>query len=131
MTILRKIEPEIDGVVKDGQVIRVPMTMMDATQKSVAASMPVVDAAGYSLRSGILTDDQRDTAIERQKSYDSRISNSWKQPVATERDPSGMEGAAPQASYSRDELQSLRAVLQEKYDRRVSNAWKEGNDVQK
>jgi hypothetical protein len=79
---ITKIPPEADGVLKDGQMLRVPHTMMDASQVVIADAMkggtPVLDHNQHRPHHATVTDEQRNAAIERQKAYDKRVSNAWK-----------------------------------------------------
>jgi hypothetical protein len=120
---MRKIEPEADGILKDGQMLRVPHTMMDALSRDVArhpSGQPFV-ADHHRPRSGTLTDDQRNAAIERQKAYDNRVSNAWK----------GADAGAP-ALLTPDrttptnaaDLDALQAANERRHAAKISEAWR-------
>lgn len=78
MTTLKKIEPEADGILKDGQMIQFRPMQMDAA--AIKGGEAVFDHhRPHALR---MTDDQRKAAIERQAAYDKRISDAWRNPPA-------------------------------------------------
>jgi hypothetical protein len=123
-TNLKRITPEADGVLKDGQILRVPHMMMDGEESPAGGTLPIMDAAGYPARSLVPTDEQRDATLERQRAYDARVSNAWKRASETADGAPIHAPAACESTLSLNQLQSLQSELQAKYDRRISNAWK-------
>lgn len=137
-TNLKKIEPEADGIVKDGQTIRFRMTMMDqANQQELAdkfAPKPLV-ADHHRPRHATVTDDQRNAAIERQKAYDKRVSDAWRglptdlgNTSLRTADPMMVNSAGSAANVvgaaSVAELDALQAANERRYAAKISEAWK-------
>lgn len=125
---MRKIEPEADGVVKDGQVISFRMTMMDA-----AAQREIADKFGaHKPHHVAMTSDQRNAAIERQTAYDKRISDAWKSPSPLFADPAPVtDGKAHDDRRSIDGqvkdaggLDALQAANERRYAAKISEMWK-------
>lgn len=153
-TNLKKIEPEADGVVKDGQTIRFRMTMMDqANQKELAdkfAPKPFV-ADHHMPRSAVLTDEQKKAAQDRIAADKKRLSDAWRNPEpafvgtnfphggpgrVTPTGSSGISiktaepgvvrshGSHGSANISTGELDALQQENQRKYNERLEAAYK-------
>lgn len=131
-TNLRKIEPEADGILKDGQTIRVSMTIMDAAvQQELADKFSPFVADHHRPNSAILTDEQKKAAHERQVASDKRLSEAWRNPahliVAQDLSVTPPEVLKPIAFGSGESvaaLDALQADNQAKYNARIENAWR-------
>lgn len=154
MTILKKIAPEADGVLKDGQFIRVRLNMMDAEQAAIADAVkpaPFV-ADHHRPNSAVLTDAERQAAHDRQKAADKALSDAWKNPepiYAGANFPQGGSGhVTPQTSRQSmslgipevgnapgsavhavgavgvAELDAIQVANQQSYNAKIENAWR-------
>jgi hypothetical protein len=134
---MHKIEPEADGVLKDGQMLRVQHMMMDASKVAVADTLTqkAFDAANHMPRSGTLTEDQRNAAIERQKAYDKRVSDAWKNPPMADLslqtgDQNPSLGHAPSSAahvvgaVTVSDLDAIQAANERRYAAKISEAWR-------
>lgn len=147
--VLKKIEPEADGVVKDGQTIRFRMTMMDAAvQQELAgkfAPKPFV-ADNHMPRSAVLTDEQKKAAQDRIAADKKRLSDAWRNPepafvganfphggpgnVTPQRSGTSIKTDepgvihAPGSPTNAAELNALQAANQAKYNQRLEAAYK-------
>jgi hypothetical protein len=72
-------KPKQGEMVRDGQVIRVPIMLMDATQRQIADRKP--SAYGHRPGSMPLTDAERVAKADRQGAYDKKITQRWRQPA--------------------------------------------------
>jgi hypothetical protein len=152
MTTLRKIEPEADNIVKDGQAIRVRMTMVDAAVQQELADKfspkPFV-ADHHRPHYGFVTDEQKKAAHDRHAARDKKLSDAWKTPepiyaganfpqgghghVVPERAGVTMctghpdVGNAPGSAANvvgAAELDALQQANQRRYNARIEAAWK-------
>lgn len=118
MTNLRKIEPEADGVLKDGQMLRVRVNLMDELQLSVMANS----------HSAVLTDAQKVAADERHALADKRLSEAWRNPPSSPHlgHQQPVASAAPAKAEVVDvgQLDALQQTLQARYNARIEAAWK-------
>jgi hypothetical protein len=130
---MRKIEPEADGVLKDGQLVSFRMTMMDGMPAPITDGAAVFDH--HKPHSAVLTNDQRNAAIERQAAYDKRISDAWRDPPVAyipqdlSRTPPEVtkpvafgEGKPLKADHIG--LDQLQAANERRYAARISEAWR-------
>jgi hypothetical protein len=148
ITNLKKIAPEADGVLKDGQVLRVPHTMMDASQIAVADSAPPSVADHHRPHSAILSDADKKAADDRYNAAQKKLSDAWKNPepiYAGAHAPQGghghvlpisgnntslrtndpmSPGHAPGAPTNAAELDALQQSNQAKYNSKIESAWK-------
>lgn len=132
----RKWKDEHGNILRDGEVLRVPMMFSDskskptdaeviAAAKAVRDGAPVIDAAHQRPRSAVFTDEQKRAAAERQTAYDKRLSGAWKADnaaVASHLTPE--QEAAAKAQAEKDAAERA-ASPNAGYDRRVSNAWRD------
>ncbi len=70
---MRPLNEDEDRVARDGEVMRVPIILMDSTQQAVANDAPAADP--YEL-------------------YDRRVSTAWRRPPAPARQPAVPSAAA-------------------------------------
>lgn len=141
----RKWKDEKGNVLRDGEIMIVPMMMTDGQSKPTdaevvaAANAVKYDAASIDTRPrAVFTDAQKQAAAERQAAYDKRLSDAWKQePPAVVTDASkltatmnalgalGTENAFKAATAAGDPptLDQARS----RYHQRLENGWKEGN----
>lgn len=104
-----KTTDDDEKVVKDRGVVRVPLFLMDATQKAVAAAQAIVSshAPGFA----VLTDAQSQA---RQRIYDAadrKLQDAWKAPA------SSINAKPPSPAISLD-------AARESYERRLRDAWR-------
>ncbi len=133
-TNLKKIEPEADGIVKDGQSISVSMMMMDEQQKAVATSLtdkPIV-SDHHGPHSASLSDAQRAAAIECQIAADKRLSDAWRNPPSMFV-PQDLSRTPPEVTkpvafgegrFTADKLEALQQSNQKRYNKRIEDAWR-------
>jgi hypothetical protein len=131
MTTLKKIEPEADGILKDGQMIQFRPMQMDADS---LAGEPVV-SDHHRPRALPMTDVQRKAAMERQAAYDKRISDAWRNPPA-QHVPQDLSKTPPEvtkpvafgepnrAASDSVALDAIQATNQQRYNARLENAWR-------
>jgi hypothetical protein len=150
-TNLKKIEPEADGVVKDGQSISVRMQFMDGSmEKAIAdalAPKPFI-ADHHRPNSAILTDAEKKAADDRYNAAQKKLSDAWKNPepiYAGAHAPQGghghvlpisgnntslrtndpmSPGHAPGAPTNAAELDAIQQANQAKYNSKIESAWK-------
>ena len=94
-----------DEIVRDGQVVRVPLTIMDAAA-SIARAGLVRNSPGYA----VLSDAERQQRIERQQARNAQLANGWRSPAP---EPKTTSQATDATLSPRD-----------RYIARVANAWK-------
>lgn len=107
----QKIEEDEDKILKDGQVLRVPLTFMDSEQRRVAAQNsaaldPLQDHRPHFAR---LSNEDAKRREEMQAKADAALSARWRSPTQD------AKAAAPppaKASYA-------------SYDQRLSNRWRD------
>lgn len=128
----RRWKDEKGNVLRDGEIMIVPMMMMDGkprpTDAEVIAAANAVkyDAASIDTRPrATFTDAQKQAAAERQAAYDRRISDAWQTSsnlYASELTPEQVAAAKAQSEKSAAERA---ASPNAGYDQRISNAWKD------
>ena len=121
-------DDNIDSILKDGEVLRVPLRLMDSYQRSVYEHFHdagrltcVTDAAGGTIglhRPGFRVADGvvRDTS--HYDAYERDLTTAWKQDVA---DPPNRQGR--DSMPVRDEREQAYAD----YETRIQNAWRTGS----
>ena len=95
-----------DEIVRDGQVVRVPLTIMDGAANIARAGL-VRHSPGYA----VLSDAERLQRIERQQTKDAQLTDSWRSPL-----PGRTTASTPTADSNRSP--------RDRYISRVANAWK-------
>lgn len=138
-TNLRKIEPEKDGVLKDGQSIRVRMTVMDAEVAAALADKFVGDHSSNRPHAAMLSDAQKAAAIERHTAADKKLSEAWRNPtplyIPTIDQVNGeaileVHRRVPSSDMTADALDALQADNQRRYNARIENAWRNPRSVE-
>lgn len=141
----RRWKDEHGNILRDGEVLRVPMMLSDSraitTDAEVIAAANAVkyDAASIDSRPrAVFTDAQKQAAAERQAAYDKRLSDAWKQePPAVVADASKLtatmnvlgsmatENAFKAATAAGDPPTLDQA--RKRYEQRLERSWQEGN----
>jgi hypothetical protein len=111
-----------DGILKDGEMMRTPLVMMDALQRRIAGAAPTFDVALCQPGPRFSTDAHERNAIERnrQKLYgeaERRLCDAWRSPAAIVAD---QQRAAEAPLVVGD----ARANAYAAYEKRISEAWK-------
>ncbi|MGE3991151.1 hypothetical protein [Pseudorhodoplanes sp.] len=120
MTTLKKIEPEADGVLKDGQTIHFRPMMMDTNGTAVSVHQ----------HSAVLTDEQRKAAEARIKAHDAKLSNAWRNPPA-QHIPQDLSKTPPEVvkpvafgDGKPVNLDQMQATNERRYAARISEMWR-------
>lgn len=71
-------EDEKKRIAKDGEIVRVPLLMMDAQQRAVANQRTVKDVRHHRPHEAVLTDAERVKRMTRVAMDKQRLSNRWK-----------------------------------------------------
>lgn len=93
-------------MLKDGEVLRVSMMLMDGVPRAVTGRSTPVSMVGHRPGSLPLTDAQRSERVERQRAYNDEVSQRWR-------------SHAPQAP-GKPRPDTARA----RYQDRLTNAWR-------
>jgi hypothetical protein len=122
-TNLKKIAPEADGILKDGQTLRFRQMMMDRHQ-------PEVVTTDNRPRFAVMDEAQKVAAHERQVASDKRLSEAWRNPphqiVAQDLSVTPPEVLKPIAFGSGESVAALDAIQadhQRRYNERLERAW--------
>jgi hypothetical protein len=99
-----------DKVVKDGYSLRVPVYLMDATQKAIAGGDDKSVILDHHRPGFRLSDADQQRRRELYDRRDAELSDAWKAPLS---DPAAVKEAAP-----------IKVVDYASYDRRISEAWR-------
>jgi hypothetical protein len=137
------IDKDDDPQLRDGEVLRVPMTFMDSKPKEQPAISNYQVAAdahfaktGMPSRSGSYSPDQQAARDARQTAYDAKLSAAWKTAGAkdgVEDDPDWKSLKPAQKAEIKGALAEQQAELErnepsaspsKRYDERIANAWK-------
>jgi hypothetical protein len=123
-----------DPVLRDGEVLRVPMMMTDSKPKEQPAISNYQVAAdahfaktGMQSRSGSYSADVQKAREDRQSAYDKRLADAWRTNSnvgANELTPDEQAAAEEQG---RKDAAARAASPNAGYDRRVSTAYKDGD----
>ena len=121
-------QEEDDLILRNGERMRVPLTMMDALQRDVAQHFArITDGAGdsglglhrpgYRLSSTVTRDHSH------YDQYEAEVQNAWKNPHAT-----GENEGAPSRLKSKDAMpiSDDRERAYSEYQNRIENAWRDG-----
>jgi hypothetical protein len=73
-------KPKQDEIVRDGQTVRVPIMLMDARQRQIADRKP--SQYGHRPGSMPLTDAERVVKVDRQRAYEQKITQRWRNPAS-------------------------------------------------
>lgn len=129
---MRKIEPEADGVLKDGQLVSFRMTMMDGLPAPITDGAAVFDH--HKPHSAVLTDEQRKAAEDRIAAHDAKLSNAWRNPpsmfVQQDLSRTPAEVVKPvafgdgRAVNDTTGLDALQAANERRYAARISEMWR-------
>ncbi|MDP2410072.1 MAG: hypothetical protein Q8M26_07280 [Pseudolabrys sp.] len=102
-------DDEETGIVKDGEVLRTPMLVMDRYRRE-AAPKPALDAAAHRPGSRAITDADREKRIALYDGHAKKQSERWRQPAAVApTKPSATTNAADHYDA---------------YDRRTADRWR-------
>jgi protein required for attachment to host cells len=142
----RRWKDEHGNILRDGEVLRVPMMLSDSKAKATdaeviaAASAVKYDAASIDSRPrAAFTDAQKQAAAERQAAYDKRLSDAWKQePPTIVADASKLTATmsvlgsmatenAFKAATTAGDPQTLDQARR-RYHQRLESAWKQEGD---
>jgi hypothetical protein len=110
---IQTTEDQKKKILRDGEVYRVPILVMDSQQRAVAASQP--GTVGHRPGSLPITDADRAARVARQAAADAKLCDRWKHPPATQ------VTTAPPPAPTTDV-----AALYAKRDKALSEAWKGG-----
>ena len=102
MTKLKTEEDEEDRVLKDGQVLRVPLSFMDSAQREVAAASTAVLMNDHRPHFGRLTAADAQRRDDMYRDADQRLSRRWR-------------GSAEAAASIN---------VHQTYDEQISNRWR-------
>ncbi len=122
MTKLKDDELENTRIVKDGEVLRVPMTLMDGMRAEQRATMMLADqitrnvqpSPSSSQRTMPLSDAERDRREKLYDDKDKKLSDAWRDPPAI--DPAQVA----KASVSSPQIADIYAAR----DRKLEDAWR-------
>jgi len=109
--------PDGNKVLKDGEVLHIPITLMDAQQRAVAAALQP-NMVGHKPGSLPLTDSDRAGRVARQAAADAKLSARWKHPAAVQ----PVKDAPAPATVTSQDI----AAVYARRDRKLSEAWRKG-----
>lgn len=122
MTTNTKIDDN-DEIARDGQVVRVPMMLLDSIQRSVAAGTTIIDTAGHRPGSLVMTDADKQKRSALYDSHDATLSGAWKIPPIPISSPTENVG---QVVKLNPQAMATRELALASYEQRVASAWKNG-----
>ena len=73
-----KFDRNGDEIIEDGESIRIPMMMLDASSKTAT---PTFDVAAHRPRQGILTGEQKARTLAAQRLAQDRHADAWRKPA--------------------------------------------------
>lgn len=133
--VVRRTKVDGNGIVADGEGVRVRMTMMDAANPALAHAAAVADAIkraeafdasrGVGHRPGYSTQDAGDAGEKAREARDAKMRDAWRNPAPVLDAAKPQQHAAlvpPTASHA--DLFKARDQAAQDRDRRLESAWK-------
>jgi len=127
MTKIRYLDDDDDEILRDGEILFVPMRLMDHCHDEGARNSHINNGGRHC--PGFIRDARNGS--ERQAiydQYDNWVSSAWKNPTTDRRMPDRerQNDSARQERPSREGLQDARQAAYRAYDAYISNLWRRG-----